>query len=200
LWRFASGEALRTGEDIIDKRFCQGLYIEAKEQRSMRNNYVCYAAFFLLALFASCKFGDDLIITMDKKTFDSEYSQWQAQNIQDYQFAYRFLNDADSVGPVKITVRENKVASVENAEENNDLSIAKTIPEVYDFIQGTFDFIESVRNGSYDGPKIKILTLKIEYDDQYHYPQKVDFFEGYAPAMDGGGYYTLRISDFTPLK
>jgi hypothetical protein len=93
---------------------------------------------------------------------------------------------------VKITVGEN--------EDTNDEVIAKSIAEIYDFIGGTFDFIEEVKNGTYSGYKIISLRLQISYDAQYHYPKEVEFSEGYVESVDGGGYYTLKITEFIPMN
>jgi hypothetical protein len=128
---------------------------------------------------------------MDKKTFEKERAAWNSQNLKNYQFTYEFFNDAGPIGPLEITVGKN--------EDTNDEVIAKSITEIYDFIEGTFDFIEEVKNGTYSGYKIISLTLQISYDAQYHYPKEVKFSEGYAESVDGGGYYTLKITEFIPM-
>jgi hypothetical protein len=89
-------------------------------------------------------------------------------------------------------------AFIENMGQDGGLGIAENIPEIYDFINETFDFIESVKNGTYNGDKINLLILDITYDTQYHYPKEVHFSEGYVENIVGGGYYTLKISGFTP--
>jgi hypothetical protein len=183
------------------------------------NKFVIYVFFLVsLAFFTSCDGGfrdfsetepgqemvspkpepksDDLVIQMDKKTFEEEYSAWKSQNIVSYQFTHEFFNDAGAFGPVKITIRDSVPLIIENLNEHNDSIIAQNITGIYEFINSTFDFIESVRNGTYNGFKIKNLTLTIKYNKQYHYPTEVDFFEDYEEIVDGGGYYTLKISNF----
>jgi hypothetical protein len=137
---------------------------------------------------------------MDKETFEKERILWDSQNIKNYQFVYTFFNDAGPIGPVKITIRENEMPVIENQDQDqhNDI-IAENISEIYDFINGTFGFIETVKNGTYNGPKIKTLALNITYNTQYHYPKEVDFSEGYVESVVGGGYYTLRRTEFKPL-
>jgi len=132
-------------------------------------------------------FGDDLIVKMDKKTFEKERNLWNNQNLKNYKFTYKYFNDAGPIGPIKITVTENEKPQ-------------KTIPEIYDYISETFDYIESVKNGTYDGRhKIRSITLDITYDTKYHYPTKVDLSTGYVESIDGGAYYTLEITDFFTL-
>jgi hypothetical protein len=165
----------------------------------MKTKPLIYMAFLLVFLNSCDLLNDDLMVKMDKKTFDKEYSAWELQDLKNYQFTYDFFNDAGPVGPMKITIRENEAVVIENMGQDDDLGIAENIPEIYDFINKTFDFIESVKNGTYNGYKINSLTLDITYHTQYHYPKEVHFSEGYVENVVGGGYYTLKVSEFTQL-
>jgi hypothetical protein len=169
----------------------------------MNNKFLKYFFFSIsLVLLNSCDLfeNDNLIIKMDKKTFENERLLWNSQNIENYQFTYTFFNDAGPVGPIKITIRKNETQNIENSNQYDDyITIAENIMEIYDYINETFDFIETVKNGTYDGHEIRTLTLNITYDTQYHYPKKVDFSAGYVEMIDGGAYYTLRIIEFEPL-
>jgi hypothetical protein len=163
-------------------------------------NKIVFYGFLLVSfiIFSSCEVVEngDLVIQMDKETFDKEYSAWELQNLRNYQFIYDFSNDAGPLGPVKITIKEDNPIIIENSNEYNDNIIATNITEIYEFINSTFDFIESVKNGTYSGFKIKNLTLTVKYNKQYHYPTDVNFSEYYEELVDGGGNYTLRITDF----
>jgi hypothetical protein len=143
---------------------------------------------------------DNLTIKMDKETFLKERNEWNNQNLTNYKFTYDFFNDAGPVGPVTITIKEDEIPVIENSNQYNDHIIAKNISEIYDFINGTFDFIESVKNGTYNGHKIKSITLNIFYNTQYHFPTKVDLSTGYVESIDGGAYYTLNITKFFELN
>jgi hypothetical protein len=136
---------------------------------------------------------------MDRVTFEKEHNLWNSQNIKNYQFVHDYFNDAGPIGPVRITVKENEEPIIENQNEFNKRIIAKNIQEIYDFINGTFDFIETVKNGTYNGHKIRSVTLNITYNTQYHYPVKVNLSTGYVESVDGGAYYTLNISEFLLL-
>jgi hypothetical protein len=166
------------------------------------NRYARFILFALLLVFLnSCGnlFNKDLTIDADKETFEKERALWNSQGIKNYHFIYEFFNDAGPAGPVKITVRENEAPVIENSNQHSEYVVAENIPQIYDFINGSFDFIEAVKNGTYDGFKIVSVTLQISYDAQYHYPREVIFSEGYAEPVDGGGYYTLKITEFVPL-
>jgi hypothetical protein len=145
-------------------------------------------------------FKDDLVIKIDKGTFEKERALWNSSNIKNYQFVYTFFNDAGPVGPVKITIKENKIPVIEKSDQYNEYSIGENISEIYNFINETFDFIETVKNGTYNGHKIKSLTLNIIYDTQNHYPKEVNFSIGYVEMVDGGAYYTLKITSFNELS
>jgi hypothetical protein len=154
----------------------------------------------LVILPGSCEiFNKDVIIKMDRATFEKERNLWNSQNIQNYQFVYDFFNDAGPIGPVKITVKENEEPIIENQNEFDKYIIAKNMQEIYDYIDGTFDFIATVKNGTYDGHKIRSVTLNITYNTQYHYPVKVNLSTGYVESVDGGAYYTLNIPQFSRL-
>jgi len=155
---------------------------------------------FILIIFGILFFSSCMVdIEVDKGTFEKERSLWNSKNIRNYQFTYNFFNDAGPVGPIKVTIKENEEPIIEKPERT-DSYIFKNISEVYDFINETFDYIENVKNGKYNGSKIKSLTLKIDYDSVYHYPKKVNFSVGYFEAVDGGGYYTLEITEFEEIK
>jgi hypothetical protein len=169
----------------------------------MKNNILRYGfVLFGVFLLHSCDayFKNGLKIVMNKNAFDREYLAWERQNIKNYQFVYEYFNDAGPVGPVKITVRENEPTTVESLSPYGDENLTlKSIPDVYIRIKSTFEFIESVKNGTYGGYKINSLTLNITYDPQYHYPKEAVYSEGYEEMVAGGGYYTLRITNFTVL-
>jgi len=152
----------------------------------------------ILSIFLhSCAIFDDLEIKMDKKTFDKERSLWYSQNLKNYEFTYDYFNDAGPVGPVKIIIKENEEPIIENSNQYHEYLIAENIPEIYDFINDTFNFIETVKNGTYNGPKIRSITLTITYNTQYHYPTNANLSTGYVESIDGGAYYTLKITDFS---
>jgi hypothetical protein len=143
---------------------------------------------------------DNITIKMDKETFLKERNAWDNQKLVNYQFTYNFFNDAGPIGPVKITIKENESPVIENSNQYHNYVIVENISEIYDFVNGTFDFIESVQNGTYDGHRIRSITLNITYNTQYHYPTKVNLSTGYVESIDGGAYYTLNITDFLELK
>ncbi|MDR0786078.1 MAG: hypothetical protein LBE74_09420, partial [Treponema sp.] len=116
----------------------------------MKNTTVYFFLFLVsFSILNSCEniFEDDLLIKMDKETFEKEYEEWKLQDIRNYQFTYEFFNDAGPIGPVKIIIKENEFPVIENSNEYNDGIIAENIMEIYGFIKSTFDFIEQVKNG-----------------------------------------------------
>jgi hypothetical protein len=130
----------------------------------------------------------------DLNSFNMEKTAWETLNIKNYQFVYSYFSDAGPIGPVKVTIRKDPV--IENSNQYNQDIIAENIPEIYDFVNGTLDFIETVKNGTYDGHKIRSVALNIIYNTQYHYPEEVDLSTEYVEMVDGGAYYTLKITEF----
>jgi hypothetical protein len=162
---------------------------------------ITHGKYFLFSLLLpvflnSC---DDLLkIDTDKEAFEREWAAWNSQNFKEYQFTYSFFNDAGPLGPVRITVKENGESVIE--DQYNGGLIARNIAEIYEYINGTFDFIETVEKGTYNGPKINSIGFDIAYNTQYHYPQTVNLSVGYNEPLDGGPYYTLKITEFNPIK
>jgi hypothetical protein len=159
--------------------------------------------FVILAIFlCSCEnfIENGLTIKMDKETFEKERNLWDNQNLKNYKFAYKYSSDATGPAdhPIKITVTENEEPIIESEDDRLSFRTFQTIPEIYDYINGTFDYVESVKNGTYDGYKIRSVTLDITYNTQYHYPTKVDLSTGYVESIVGGAYYTLEITEFSP--
>jgi hypothetical protein len=150
---------------------------------------------FWILLFHACDgyFKNSLKIVMDKNAFDKEYLAWENQNIKNHQFVYKYFSDA---GPVKVTVRENEPPVVENLNSHGNGNTYDSTPDIYNRVKSTFEFIESVKNDTYDGHKINSLTLNITHDDQYHYPKKVNFSESYEETIDGGGVLHVRNHGF----
>jgi len=161
---------------------------------------VCILSSFIAIILCSCWFMDDLVIQADKKTFDKERAAWDNQNLKNYQFTYKYSDGATGPGsPVKVTVKENEEPVIENQRENYGYFF-KSISEIYNHVNGTFDYVESVKNGTYDGHKIRSVTLDITYNKQYHYPTKVDLSTGYVEQIAGGAYYNLEITEFVPIQ
>jgi hypothetical protein len=136
------------------------------------------------------------ILEYDLNSFNKEKAAWETLNIKNYQFVYSYFSDAGPIGPVKITIRKDQVPVIENSNQHNQDIIAENIPEIYDFVNGTLDFIETVKIGTYDGHKIRSVALNITYNTQYHYPEEVDLSTEYVEMVDGGAYYTLKITEF----
>jgi hypothetical protein len=145
---------------------------------------------------------DNITIEMDKETFLKERNEWDNLKLKNYQFAYDYFNDAGRIGPVKITIKENMPPFIENLNQSNGYIIAENISEIYNYINGTFEFIESVQNGTFGEHKMRSITLNITYNIQYHYPTTVNLSTGYVESagVGGGAYYTLNITYFSELK
>ena len=166
----------------------------------MKKKIVCFIVLTIVVILSSCNLTENLIIEMDKKTFEVNRTYWNNQNMKNYQFTYDYFSSSGPLGPVTITIRENNETIIENENEFNQNIIAESISEIFDFISGTFDFIESVKNGSYFGHEIQKISLKIEYHSQYRFPTKVNLSTFYVKDVIGGAYYTLNITDFKTIN
>ena len=134
----------------------------------------------------------------DEKTFETERAQWLDMQITDYQFHVNFFSDA---GPEEaiVHVKNAMLQSIELVPEKPSESIERrfsTITAVYDDIAAAVvEHSEQIDKG-----EIKGITIKIKYNAEYHYPEEVNYSVGYNEDMNGGYYYSLKISDFKILN
>ena len=153
-------------------------------------------------LFNGCS-SDNLVIKMDKKTFEKERDAWVSQNLKNYQFTYEYFGSSTGpFGPINVTVSENEETIVETLCERS-LSGAfmfESICDIYAHIFNLIMFAESVRNGTYDGPwKVSTVIIDVSYNVQNHYPTEVAFSVGYVEDIVGGPGHILTVSEFKIL-
>ena len=146
---------------------------------------------FCLAFAISCDKSPS--ITFDREEFNKQKAEWEKADIKNYVFTLSFHSSA--TGPVQKTITVvNGVVTSENENEDNHW-FSSSISKIYESIESTFDskMQDSNKNPDY---KISDVVLEIEYDEKYHYPEKVSYTVAYSEPVDGGGGYTLNISNF----
>jgi hypothetical protein len=156
--------------------------------------------FFIVALCVFQNSCEPVDIQMDKEKFDRERAAWNSLNLKNYQFTYQhFSASTGPFGPYTITVRENEETVVENTGRHADNLTFKTIEEVYAYAGRTFELAKSVKDGSYDGHKLRSIIFNITYDAQHHYPTQAELSTRYVDNIVGGANYTLMITEFMLL-
>ena len=160
---------------------------------------------FMICIFVLLFYGcssDNLVIKMDKKTFERERDAWVSQNLKNYQFTYEYFGSSTGpFGPVKVTVKENEETIVETLCERS-LSGAFMFESICDIYAHIFDlilFAESVKKGTYDGWKVSAVTIDVSYNIQNHYPTEIIFSVGYVEDIVGGPGHILTVSEFKKL-
>ena len=164
------------------------------------------AIYTLLALFiitfTSCENSkyNNVRIEADREAFDKNRKLWEESwrmFYVHYQFTYSFFGSA---GPdaARVTVREDKESIIESIPDASRLPMLRieSMEDVFNMINYTFEFIESVKNGTHTGHTIRSITFEIRYCEQYHFPKYISLSTGYSQPVDGGGWWTLEISDF----
>ena len=173
--------------------------------------------FLFTYMFVSCDsvditFEEDKDLKEAKGKFETERTAWERQNIKNYQFSYTYDSDACPYKNfiIQISVEENKNPVIIDPEllptilaskltdypENIPL---KSISHIFDLINYNFDFLESVKNGTYDGHDIKSVYIDIKYHPKYHYPTTFDMKIRYADKyIDGGGGFEFQVLEFIP--
>ncbi|GHV87758.1 hypothetical protein AGMMS50267_01180 [Spirochaetia bacterium] len=151
----------------------------------------------------SCE-QDTGTLSFDKAAFDRECAAWEASAITDYQFTQKSFFEASGPGLVRFTVRENSDPVIEMLDEWIRENVPEenwgfyyrgtTISAVYASIATAYAFAkDAAKNEGCDA------IFDITYNTQYHYPEHVDYSLFRPGNWDGGGGWSLKITDFTPL-
>lgn len=159
----------------------------------MKKVYKMLLAVLMVFACLSCSDGNTYF-DFDKKTFDAERTKWLEAGIGDYTFTIDYLSG--NTGPQKaiITVENGESKSVESVSGREFTQYA-SIADIYDSLQA-----HASHNGMHDDSYIVGVTMKIEYDETYHYPCKVNYSTEYKEQVDGGSYYSFTITDFEVNK
>ena len=159
--------------------------------------------FFLFFILTTCMTisCSKIDINMDRAIFDKEFAAWSAQNMENYKFTYDIFNAAGPHGPISVTIAENEDLVIENlgysSFENYPLNIIKSMSGVFDFIRETFDDIERTKKSSNKKFTIESISLRISYNKQFHYPEKVSYGVFYKQkGVLGAPHYDLNITEF----
>jgi hypothetical protein len=110
---------------------------------------------------------------------------WERQGIDDYRYTYSVVCFCPERGPVRVTVRDGRVAEVQAADPNARVAGGAqlqvlTVDEVFDRIE------EAEANGTF---------TKIEYHPSLGYPTSAEIG---TLANDAGTVY--MISELEPLR
>jgi hypothetical protein len=144
-------------------------------------------------------------IHADRKTFEKEFAAWNDQNIENYKFTYEYWNGIGKLGPVSITIAKQNEPVIENfgftSLDNYPAVLIQDMSGVFNFIRGTFDHIDEIKNGYYNNKKgytVDEVWLTIEYNAQYHYPEKVSYGVSFVQkGIVGQPGFDFKIIEFS---
>jgi len=154
-------------------------------------------SFFLFFILVTCMTisCSKIDIDIDRTTFDKEYAAWNAQNIENYTFTFDYRSGGGPNGPITIALDSNEPVIIDNRTPQL-VPIATSISEIYSYINETFDNIERQKNSSNKRFTIESISLRINYNKQFHYPEKVSYRVSYKQKLEGQPHYNLNITEF----
>jgi hypothetical protein len=102
-------------------------------------------------------------LTEVERNLDQVETQWQAQDLSDYRFQFRWqcFCPEDYRELVWITVRGGEITSVETVDPDSDVTPLDN--SEYRTVDGLFDLIR-------DGIEEEAYEIRVEYDDAKGYP------------------------------
>ena len=161
---------------------------------------------FSMGTILSCSKNPEMKVDIDRESFEKEYAAWEAQHIENYVFTFDYMSsDIGPNGPATISV-QNNVSSVLESQTPHKVPFVKSVRELFDFIGWTLENIERSiedkdKNKEYP---VKSVTLKVTYNEQYHYPEKVIYAASHytkksaevPPGLNSSS--ELKITEFIP--
>lgn len=153
--------------------------------------------------FASCNISGKGKVTFDEGKFNEQKTAWENNNTQNYSYSLKYSsNSTGGLPKIRITVRNNEATSMVIEETNNEIdAIESTYVNIINTINKTYHHIESLSNDlktELKEPNSKLLSakIKVEYNEQYHFPTKIHSKGTYEFGLDGGLSETILITDF----
>ena len=148
---------------------------------------------------SGCSVVPEPSIIFDKGRFDQEWAAWEAQGIVNYTVV-EYLGNS-STGPLKarIVVKDNEITQIDNLDkyDTSDISDSvKTVSELYAYIAERY---EKDNREMQTGVKYDLLIIDITYNEQFHYPEKVSYHYFSKEPVDGGGGWSVELTEFEPL-
>lgn len=161
---------------------------------------------FSMGTILSCSKIPEIKVDIDRKTFEKEYAAWEAQHIENYVFTFDYMgNSTGPFGPATVSAQNNESTILENQTPGR-VPIVQNVKELFDFIGRSLDNIERSledkdKNKEYP---LKSVTLKVTYNEQYHYPEKVIYSTDHYVKKNAymtpglGSSFELNITEFVP--
>lgn len=158
----------------------------------MKNiNY--YLLIALLGFVVSACSNDD--IDFDKKKFDAQREKWDKAAIENYSFLIDYFSGVNGPQEAIITVEHGENKSIETTF-GNEFERFTSIADIYNDIEKAYTLhSENLKNKEIQG-----FTIKIEYNNTYHYPEKVEYYVTHHESILGGYYYDYTIKEFSVLE
>lgn len=157
----------------------------------MKTKLLFLITFLSLTIISCNKDEEEIYYDFDEKTFNTKQKQWKEQNIQNYKYDQYYMSSA--TGPISETiVVRNGIATSESDERS---AFIGTLSDVFARIEN--DFNEGKSNQQLP---IYGISVKIKYNENYHYLEDVTFSTSYKGDVVGGMWYDLKISNFEILE
>ena len=139
--------------------------IQEKAGKRIRLLYCMVLLCAILAMLHGCILKDDRLADVQSK-LDQNRKKWMSKVVSNYQFNFRWecYCSPEYVGPVNISVRENRIDGAVFVE--NEVPVAVEGLERYRTIEGLFDLLQ-------EGIDENAHTISAHYHSELGYPVKV---------------------------
>ncbi len=168
---------------------------------------------FLLVMFlavfggfvVSCSSDSDDAYTVefDEEAFNAARAGWESLNIDSYEFnQYIDCWSEMMFQGIHCVVVDGELTGYTVIEDSNGMDVydglysRETIPEL-------FDMISSLYKGAFDeeGEPAFDVNIKIEYNSEYFYPEKIYYYMKFEPdSVEKGSSIEMHVDGFVPAQ
>lgn len=153
----------------------------------MKNSIYLLSVFSLFALTSCSEEVERDFLVFDEAKFQSEKKLWEENKPSNYGFQQNYFA---STGPVDEYVQVlNGVATF---NDTNTMQIG-SIDKIFNKISSDIEQAKKENNATQ-------ITVEIQYNKTYHYPEKIEFSTSYKEQVAGGFWYNLEIKDFELIQ
>jgi len=168
----------------------------------MKKIKLLFAIALFGALMVACNKDELFMEIADNEIFEREYTAWSKQIINNYQFVYEYRSlHLPFYGPVKITIEDGRESVIEHPYDYIENVPYKSITQIYALLINIFDTIGEIKKGTYSHYKVESVTLRIDYDTQYHYPKNIFYALSLTDKgipVPGSPSVKMEVIDFLP--
>jgi|SRR5690606_26126764 len=153
----------------------------------MKNSIHLLSVFSIFTLSSCSEEVEREFLVFNESKFQSEKKLWEENKPNSYSFQQNYFA---STGPVDEYVKVLNGVAIFN--DTNTMQIG-SIDKIFSKVLSDIEQAKKQKDA-------RQITVEIQYNPTYHYPEKIDFSTSYNEPIAGGFWYNLEIKDFELIQ